>query len=41
MWRVVNVGNGQPYVISVAVTYLSDTGNPKTVRLDMERRKSW
>ena len=40
-WRVVNLGYGQPYVISVAVTYLSDTGNPKTVRLDMERRKSW
>jgi prepilin-type N-terminal cleavage/methylation domain-containing protein len=41
IWRVVNVGYAQPYVISVAVTYLSDTGNPKTVRLDMERRKSW
>lgn len=42
MWRVVNLGYGQPYVISVAVTYYaSDTGNPKTVRLDMERRKSW
>jgi type IV pilus modification protein PilV len=41
MWRVVNLGYGQPYVISVAVTYRSGTGDPKTVRLDMERRKSW
>jgi prepilin-type N-terminal cleavage/methylation domain-containing protein len=41
MWRVVNVGISQPYVISVTVTYATDTGNPKTVRLDMERRKSW
>jgi len=40
-WRVVNVGISQPYVISVTVTYNSDTGTPKTVRLDMERRKSW
>jgi prepilin-type N-terminal cleavage/methylation domain-containing protein len=40
-WRVLNLGNAQPYVISVTVTYNTDTGNPKTVRLDMERRKSW
>jgi prepilin-type N-terminal cleavage/methylation domain-containing protein len=40
-WRVLNVGISQPYVISVTVTYATDTGNPKTVRLDMERRKSW
>lgn len=40
-WRVLNLGCGQPYVISVTVTYNSDTGNPKTIRLDMERRKSW
>jgi prepilin-type N-terminal cleavage/methylation domain-containing protein len=40
-WRVVNVGCAQPFVISVTVTYNTDTGNPKTVRLDMERRKSW
>jgi prepilin-type N-terminal cleavage/methylation domain-containing protein len=40
-WRVVNLAVGQPYVISVTVTYNTDTGTPKTVRLDMERRKSW
>ena len=40
-WRVLNVGTSQPYVISVTVTYNSDMGIPKTVRLDMERRKSW
>ncbi len=34
-------GAGTPYVISVQVTYNSDTGTPKTVQLDMERRKSW
>jgi len=40
-WRVVNTGNALPYVISVIVTYDDDQGSPKTVRLDMERRKSW
>ena len=40
-WRVLNLGPARPYVISVTVTYNSDTGTPKTVRLDMERRKSW
>lgn len=40
-WRVVNLGCAQPFVISVTVTYATDTGSPKTVRLDMERRKSW
>ena len=40
-WRVVNLGTALPYVISVSVTYASDTGDPKTVRLDMERRKTW
>lgn len=40
-WRVANVGSGQPYVISVTITYHMDTGSPKTIRLDMERRKSW
>lgn len=40
-WRVVNTGTGLPYVISVIVTYNDDLGSPKTVRLDMERRKSW
>jgi hypothetical protein len=40
-WRVVNLGASLPYVISVVVTYATDTGTPKTIRLDMERRKSW
>ncbi len=40
-WRVVDTGTGLPYVISVIVTYDGDSGTPKTVRLDLERRKSW
>jgi prepilin-type N-terminal cleavage/methylation domain-containing protein len=40
-WRVVDTGNGLPYVVSVIVTYSNDSGDPKTVRLDLERRKSW
>ena len=40
-WRVVDTGNLLPYVISVFVTYDNDVGTPKTVRIDMERRKSW
>jgi hypothetical protein len=39
--RVENRGSGQPYVISVEVSYNMDTGAPKTVRLDFERRKIW
>ncbi len=40
-WSVVDTGVGLPYVISVIVTYTNDAGAPKTIRLDMERRKSW
>lgn len=40
-WRVVDTGTGLPYVLSVIVNYDNDVGSPKTVRLDMERRKSW
>jgi prepilin-type N-terminal cleavage/methylation domain-containing protein len=40
-WKIVNTGVGLPYVISVIVTYNNDVGNPKTTRLDLERRKSW
>jgi prepilin-type N-terminal cleavage/methylation domain-containing protein len=40
-WRVVDTGTGLPYVISVIVTYSNDSGDPKTTRLDLERRKSW
>ncbi len=40
-WKVANTGVGLPYVISVIVTYSNDTGDAKTTRLDLERRKSW
>jgi prepilin-type N-terminal cleavage/methylation domain-containing protein len=40
-WRVVNTGVNLPYVISVIVTYNNDSGDPRTTRLDLERRKSW
>ena len=41
-WKVTNTGSpGMPYVISVIVTYDNDVGVPKTVRVDLERRKSW
>jgi type II secretory pathway pseudopilin PulG len=39
--RVTNVGINQPYNISVQVTYALNTGAAKTVRLDLERRKTW
>lgn len=39
--RVTNTGVGLPYNISVQVTYARDTGKPKVVQLDIERRKSW
>jgi prepilin-type N-terminal cleavage/methylation domain-containing protein len=40
-WRVTNLGAGQPYDISVRVTYNLDGATPKVVRLDMERRKTF
>jgi prepilin-type N-terminal cleavage/methylation domain-containing protein len=40
-WKVLNSGNGLPYVITVIVTYNNDVGDAKTTRLDLERRKSW
>ncbi len=39
--QVTNLGINQPYNVSVMVTYALDTGRPKTVRLDAERRKTW
>lgn len=39
--RVINLGPSLPYVISVVVTYNNDSGTAKTVRLDVERRKTW
>jgi type IV pilus modification protein PilV len=38
-WKVTNLGIGQPYDISVEVTYNVDGLTPKVVRLDLERRK--
>lgn len=40
-WRVTNRGVGQPYDISVRVSYNLDGATPKVVRLDMERRKTF
>jgi prepilin-type N-terminal cleavage/methylation domain-containing protein len=34
-----DLGVGQPYNLSVEVTYALDSGNPKVVRIDQERRK--
>lgn len=39
--RVTDLGVGLPYNLSVQVTYARDTGQPKTVQLDVERRKTW
>jgi len=38
---VTNQGVGQPYQVSVRVTYNLDTGLGKTIRVDQERRKTW
>jgi prepilin-type N-terminal cleavage/methylation domain-containing protein len=40
-WKVTNLGVGNPYDISVRVTYNVDGATPKVVRLDMERRKTF
>jgi hypothetical protein len=37
--RVTDLGVGLPYNLSVEVAYALDSGNPKIVRLDQERRK--
>ena len=39
--RVSNTGIGLPYNISVQVTYARDTGKPRVMQLDSERRKAW
>ena len=39
--RVTDLGIGQPYNLSVEVSYALDTGAPKFTRLDLERRKTW
>jgi prepilin-type N-terminal cleavage/methylation domain-containing protein len=40
-WKVTNLGAGNPYDISVRVTYNLDGATPKVLRLDMERRKTF
>lgn len=40
-WRVANTGPAAPYNISVTISYNLDSGTPKQVRLDVERRKEW
>ncbi len=40
-WCVLDRGVGLPYNVSVEVMYSQDSGLPKIVRLDMERRKAW
>jgi type IV pilus assembly protein PilV len=40
-WMVTNNGAGSPYVLSVIVSYNNDSGDTKTTRLDVERRKTW
>lgn len=41
-WKVLDPNaTGQPYVISVIVSYYNDAGATKTTRLDLERRKTW
>jgi prepilin-type N-terminal cleavage/methylation domain-containing protein len=39
--RVTDTGIGLPYNLSVLVTYARDSGRPRTVQLDVERRKTW
>jgi prepilin-type N-terminal cleavage/methylation domain-containing protein len=40
-WKVTNTGPNLPYNISVMVTYNIDGNAPKTVRVDLERRKTF
>ena len=41
-WKVADQGvPGNPYVISVIVSYNNDVGDTKTTRLDLERRMAW
>jgi prepilin-type N-terminal cleavage/methylation domain-containing protein len=39
--RVTDTGVGQPYNLSVLITYARDSGKPRMVQLDVERRKTW
>jgi prepilin-type N-terminal cleavage/methylation domain-containing protein len=39
--QVTNLGPGQPYNISVQITYALGTGAPRVVRLDTQRWKTW
>jgi prepilin-type N-terminal cleavage/methylation domain-containing protein len=39
--QVTNLGVGQPYNVSVQISYALDTGAPRVVRLDSQRWKTW
>ncbi len=39
--KVNDTGRARPYNISVRVSYNMDSGDTKTVQLDVERRKTW
>ncbi len=39
--RVTDLGGGQPYNLSVEISYSIDSENPKLTRIDSERRKTW
>lgn len=39
--QVTNLGFGQPYNVSVQISYALDTGAPRVVRLDSQRWKTW
>jgi prepilin-type N-terminal cleavage/methylation domain-containing protein len=40
-WKVTNLGVNLPYDLSVRVSYSVDGSAPKTVRVDLERRKTF
>jgi hypothetical protein len=40
-WRVTNLGESMPYNITVLVVWTNDSGDGKTTRIDVERRKAW
>jgi prepilin-type N-terminal cleavage/methylation domain-containing protein len=39
--RVTDTGVARPYNLSVLVTYARDSGKPRIVQIDVERRKNW
>ena len=39
--RITDLGAGQPYNLTVEVSYSLDSETPKITRIDVERRKTW